>query len=299
MLIVNSKISDREPDDFNSGNSFNSKIDEEYLRYIINKISIPRHYIAEHDNNIATKNWLIKEFQNMGFEALCQGEYDNILATYNSPLSKCKIILGAHYDSVPKSPGADDNASAIAGLLATAKVLKQVTNLPILFVAFNREEDGLLGSSELANILSHSNQFSCIHILEMIGYCSNEKGSQQVPPGLPIKISDIGNFITIISNHNSNQFIKPIIQIGEDFVPSLPIKALKVFFGTEKYFPHLLRSDHAPFWDKNMPAIMWTDTSEFRNPNYHKSTDTPDTIDYNFLKNVTELLVRVIYSQII
>ncbi|MFK5970193.1 MAG: M28 family peptidase [Candidatus Marithrix sp.] len=248
---------------------------------------------------IILQYWLIEEFQNMGFEASCQGKYDNVLATYNSPLSKCKIILGAHYDSVPESPGADDNASAIAGLLATAKILKQTTSLPVLFVVFNREEDGLLGSSELANILSHSNQFSCIHILEMIGYCSNEKGSQQVPPGLPIKISDIGNFITIISNHNSNQFVKPIIQIGEDFVPSLPIKALKVFFGTEKYFPHLLRSDYAPFWDKNMPAIMWTDTSEFRNPNYHKSTDTPDTIDYKFLKNVTELLARVIYSQII
>ena len=182
--------------------------------------------------------------------------------------------------------------------MATAKALKQIPNLPVLFVAFNREEDGLLGSSELANILSHSNQFTCIHILEMIGYCSNQKGSQQVPPGLPIKISDIGNFIAIISNRNSNRFVKSIIQTGEKFVPTLPIKALKVFFGTEKYFPHLLRSDHAPFWNKNMPAIMWTDTSEFRNPNYHQPSDTPDTIDYNFLQSVTKLLVRVIYSQI-
>jgi hypothetical protein len=75
------------------------------------------------------------------------------------------------------------------------------------------------------------------------------------------------------------------------------VLGLKVYLGIEKYFPVLGRSDHAPFWKAGLPALMWTDTSEFRNPHYHQTTDTPDTLDYAFLRRVTQLLVAAVLTE--
>jgi hypothetical protein len=76
--------------------------------------------------------------------------------------------------------------------------------------------------------------------------------------------------------------------VGLPLPPELPLQAIR------QLSPHLLRSDHAPFWAKNIPAVMWTNTSEFRNPHYHQPTDTPDTLDYEFMAEVAKLLVAVI-----
>jgi hypothetical protein len=80
--------------------------------------------------------------------------------------------------------------------------------------------------------------------------------------------------------------------------PTLPVKALKTFLGVEKLFPHLLRSDHSPFWEMNVPALMWTDTSEFRNPNYHQRSDVPGSLNYEFMSQVCTLLVATILKQL-
>lgn len=295
MLIINSKN--------RSNNSIpnNLNISEAYLQKIINNVAIPRHYIHEYKNNIKVRDWIKNEFNTLGLNTTYQGKYDNIVATYDEvTINECSIVIGGHYDSVPNSFGADDNGSAIAGLLAVAKALRSFTKLPIMFVAFNREEDGLLGSYEFVNFLPPKlkQQIKAVHILEMIGYCSHKKGSQSIPQGLPIKVSDIGDFIAIIANKKSNHFLKPIIKIAEKQTPNLPVKALKVYLGLEKYFPHLSRSDHAPFWEKSIPAMMWTDTSEFRNPNYHQKSDTPDTLDYEFMKKVIELLCLVVLDEV-
>ncbi|VAW78372.1 hypothetical protein MNBD_GAMMA12-239, partial [hydrothermal vent metagenome] len=155
------------------------------------------------------------------------------------------------------------------------------------------EEDGLLGSQDFAdNFLSErDHQIKFVHILEMIGYCKHEAGSQMMPEGLPIKLSDIGDFLAIISNRDSNSVVSKLSKIAHSYVPDFHVKILKVYLGLEKLFPHLLRSDHSPFWAKRLPAMMWTDTSEFRNPNYHSASDLPETLDYQFLINTCKLLV--------
>ncbi|MEN8215563.1 MAG: M20/M25/M40 family metallo-hydrolase [Pseudomonadota bacterium] len=275
-------------------------VSEDYLKYIVESISMPRHYIAERHNNSVVREWIKNEFDSLGLISSCQGNYKNIISRYEDSPTDFSIIVGAHYDSVPNSPGADDNASAIAAMLAIAKALKEYDKLPVLFIAFNREEDNLLGSREFVSSLlkEQTRKIKCAHVLEMVGYCSSEPKSQLVPPGLPIKISDVGDFIGVIANRYSNNLVKQIIYTAEKYVPSLPVTALKVFLGMEKIFPHLLRSDHAPFWERKIPALMWTDTSEFRNPNYHKSTDTPDTLDYSFLCKVVQLLGNCIIEQV-
>jgi Zn-dependent M28 family amino/carboxypeptidase len=283
----------------NQGYSNTESDEVDYLKHIVQTISIPRHFVAEQHNNRSIFLWIKNEFQRLGMNVATQGKYNNIIASFGDVEGDFSFIIGAHYDSVPNSPGADDNASAIAGLLALAKKLQAHNINQIGFIAFNREEDGLLGSAEYVNNLTEDqkDKIKCAHILEMIGYASNKPGTQGTPSGLPIKIDDVGNFIAVIANKNSNKLISNIIETANQHTPTLPVKCLKVFLGIEKLFPHLLRSDHAPFWSSNIPSLMWTDTSEFRNPNYHSTRDTPDTLDYAFMLKVVNLLKHTVLQQ--
>jgi len=129
------------------------------------------------------------------------------------------------------------------------------------------------------------------HVLEMVGYCDHRAGSQSLPPGLPIKAPSTGNFLGILGNRRSQKLVDLILQQAHSYLSDFPVLGLKVHLGLERYFPVLARSDHDPFWKAGVPAVMWTDTSEFRNPHYHKPSDTPDTLDYSFLCMVTQLLV--------
>jgi hypothetical protein len=99
----------------------------------------------------------------------------------------------------------------------------------------------------------------------------------------------VGDFLGLLAARGSNRIAEQLVRLAASYLPGSPVTALKMFLGVEKYFAHLHRSDHAPFWKARIPAIMWTDTSEFRNPHYHQASDTPETLDYEFLSNVTRL----------
>ena len=283
-----------------------ASIDKDWLRAVVERISIPRHYEAQPENNRQVGAWVEQQFQSLGYRTIRQGPYDNIVAmpaTVAESDFQPRILIGAHYDSKPRTPGADDNGSAVAAMLGCAKAVQEFNKVlgqqensrgtQIVLVAFNREEDGLLGSCDFVeNYLPASWKLDEVHILEMVGYCDHSPGSQGVPEGLPIKLShDRGDFLALIANRSSNSLLKPILKVAATYVPGFPVWGLKVFFGLENKFSDLRRSDHAPFWDRKIPAFMWTDTSEFRNHNYHQPTDTPETLDYEFLKKVTQLLV--------
>jgi len=277
---------------------FFDEINKNQLAQLVENIAIPRHFIAESSANEKIADYVVSEFEHCGLTVERQGEYHNLVATFSGNIENAKFIIGAHYDSVPYSPGADDNASAVAGMIAAARALSRAGQPEVAFIAFNREEDGLLGSKDFVQniIKNQATNIEQVHILEMIGYCRHEAATQTLPPGLPIKISDIGDFLAILSNRDSNALIAPLMEAAATYTPTLPVKALKLFMGIEKFIPHLLRSDHSPFWAERVPAFMWTDTSEFRNPHYHKRSDTPDTLDYEFLLQVTRLLVAHIVS---
>ena len=89
-----------------------------------------------------------------------------------------------------------------------------------------------------------------------------------------------------------------VLQVARTYWPDFPVLSLKVYAGVEKLLPVLQRSDHAPFWGAGIPAIMWTDTAEFRNKHYHQSTDTPDTLDYDFLRRVSQILIATILTSV-
>lgn len=274
-----------------------SNISEDQLREWVANMAYPRHFVAEKNENRAVGDWLTHIFRYLGYTVERQGPSSNIVASTSNLFAKT-ILLGAHYDSAPNSPGADDNASAVAAMLSCAAALAQYSpQLPVMFVAFNREEDGFLGSREFVAQYHPSVRFDCAHILEMVGFASSAPGSQRLPTGLPIQLRDAGDFLGILSNEQSAAAMQLVLQQSLHSTPDLPVTGLQVSPGAERVFPVLARSDHVPFWHQNIPALMWTDTAEFRNPHYHLRSDTPETLDYTFLHRVTTLLTAAIFRQ--
>jgi Zn-dependent M28 family amino/carboxypeptidase len=274
-------------------------VKELQLREWVEHISVPRHFFAEPGQNRATADWLAPVLGAWGFQVERQGEFSNIVALPKGRLEHV-ILVAAHYDSVPMCPGADDNGSAVAAMLGCAAACSLWRPiLPVAFVAFNREEDGLLGSRDFVRSYLPKAAFKvrCAHILEMVGYASSEAGSQRVPPGLPVKVNDVGDFLGLLANGVSTAAMDFVLRHAGAYVPELPVTGLNVKLGLEKHFPVLARSDHAPFWEEKIPAVMWTDTSEFRNHNYHRPTDTPNSLNYRFLKQVCQLLTACVIQQ--
>jgi hypothetical protein len=126
----------------------------------------------------------------------------------------------------------------------------------------------------------------------MVGFCTRDPGSQRMPPGLPgVAAPDVGDFLGLVANRHSNALAEDLLALAATYVPEFPVLALKIYLGVERLFGDLLRSDHTPFWEAGVASVLWTDTSEFRNPHYHLASDTPETLDGAFLAAVTRLVL--------
>lgn len=272
-------------------------VSKSFLQETVETLSIPRHADLEPDNNRLTAHWIATQLRSYGYITAFHGELANVIAWPKQWADQPCILVGAHYDSVPGCPGADDNASAVAALLASAKALAEYTPAcPVCFASFNREEDGMLGSADFVKDFVERERVAVreAHILEMVGYCDPRPGSQSLPSGLPIRVPDRGDFLGILANKGSTNLADSILQAAKTYRPGFPVLSLKVYLGMEQLAPVLLRSDHAPLWKAGIPAVMWTDTSEFRNPHYHQATDTPQTLDFDFLRATTQILIATV-----
>ncbi len=266
-------------------------VSAENLRTFVKTFAFPRHFFAESRANRQARDLLLQLAMDFGYRPSLQGTYDNIVLASPGPADGPFVLLGAHYDSVPGSPGADDNASAMAVCLECARLVARHNIGSVMIVFFNREEDGLIGSSEFVPSLTNwpARRLSEAHVFE-IGFRSRAPRSQKLPHGLPIPFApNVGDFLALLANRGSNAISDDLLGLAARYVPQFPVIALQVYFGIERAFADLTRSDHAPFWKAGIPAIMWTDTSEFRNPHYHRDSDTPDTLDYEFMGDVTRL----------
>jgi hypothetical protein len=275
-------------------------VSTDQLRAFVEMLAFRRHYFAQNRANRKARDLLLKLVKGFGYEPILQGSYDNIVM--KSPGSKDGpfMLLGAHYDSMPGTPGADDNASAVAVCLECARLVATQNIGSVVIVFFNREEDGLMGSSEFVAHLTDEAAWRIeeAHIFEMVGYTDRKPGSQKMPPGLPpLLVPNVGDFLALLANRDSNVIAERLINLAACYVRQPPVLSLKIYFGFEKVFGDLNRSDHTPFWRAGIPCVMWTDTSEFRNPHYHLATDTPDTLDYDFMTGVTKLTLARIASQ--
>jgi Zn-dependent M28 family amino/carboxypeptidase len=207
------------------------------------------------------------------------------------------VIVAAHYDSTPDSPGADDNASAVAALMELADALGPLLDGPgpwharIQLAAYDQEECGLLGSAAHAAVVKEP--LRGMISLEMLGYVDRNPGSQHLPAHLVGQYPDVANFIGVVGNDASQPLLGEVVA-GFKLVPHLPVEALAVP-GRGEELPESRMSDHASFWDRDLPALMVTDTSFLRNPHYHRPGDLPETLDYRFLARVTAGVQTAVY----
>ncbi len=204
------------------------------------------------------------------------------------------IIIGAHYDTAEGTPGADDNASAVAALIELANsFVDKKPYYSLLFIAYGNEEPPFFNTSDQGSrahfetIKNKKDQVKLMICLEMLGYYSNEPGSQSYPiEAMKAYYPDKGDFITIVGLDNT---IDESRLIQNKLKPLIPTARLNSNYASALNF-----SDHAVFNEHGVPAVMITDTAFYRNPHYHEPTDTPDTLNYPNIQRVTEGLRQAI-----
>jgi hypothetical protein len=217
--------------------------------------------------------------------------YKNIIGTVGAD-KKARIIVGAHYDVCEEQPGADDNASAIAGLIEVARFAKEheaELAYRVDFVAYALEEPPYFGTRNMGSYV-HANSLheakadvKGMICLEMIGFFTDKDNSQEYPlKFMKLFYPDKGNFIAVVGNFSSSKLVKHMSTHMR--ATSIEVSTLKV----PSWVHGVDFSDHRNYWEFGYDAVMITDTAFYRNPNYHKETDTIDTLDFNKMKDVVK-----------
>ncbi|MFM2415320.1 MAG: hypothetical protein RL385_43 [Pseudomonadota bacterium] len=203
------------------------------------------------------------------------------------------VVLTAHHDAW--FSGADDNSSGIAVLLEAARILKAAgPERTVRIVAFDLEELGLIGANRFVQAHGTGNVVAVIN-LDAVAFARHEPGSQEAPPGFAMR--DMGDFIAVLANTPAASQLSRVARLSNT-LPG-PVDVLGLLTPGDAHYPGLrnfLRSDHAPYWRQEVPALFFTDTASFRNPHYHTATDTPDTLDYDFFLRVAQLIVGSVHA---
>ena len=214
-------------------------------------------------------------------------------------------VIDGHYDTVVGSPGADDNGSAVVGMLEAMRVLSAYNfNHTIEFIGFDLEEYGLLGSYHyVSEALAHGAQIAGVFNFEMIGYTCDDPESQSFPAGFELLFPGIvdsaaadenrGNFLFSFVNETGAGFLNEFDTHAAQYVPELRVLSSAVP-GNGEIVPDLRRSDHTPFWDAGIPALFLNDGGNFRNLNYHTAADTVGTLDFTFMSNIVKATVATV-----
>lgn len=234
-----------------------------------------------------------RPFQKQAFTV--EGQmYHNIFTEIKGSKKPDEVfVIGAHYDTVPDTPGADDNASGIAGIIELSRLFSgSPASFTIRLAAFCLEEppffrSDLMGSYLFAKQLRklNTNVIGMIS-LEMIGYFSSKEGSQYYPlPFLRFIYPRTGNYAAFVGNIRSRPLTKQFKHIFK-VVSTFPVESLNAV----SFVPGVDFSDHLSFWRFNYPAFMITDTAFYRNPHYHSPGDTYDTLDY---EKMAELVLGI------
>ncbi len=206
------------------------------------------------------------------------------------------VLIGAHYDSVQGSPGANDNATGVAAMLALARAFaKMRPSRTVRFVAFTNEEPPLFQSRHMGSRIyaqrSHERGEKIVLMLslETIGYYSDEPGSQAYPFPFSFFYPSTANFIAFVSNMENSPWVRQLLTAFRRHA-QFPSEGGALW----EWIPGVSWSDHWSFWKEGYPAVMVTDTAPNRYPHYHTSADTPDKVDFSRVARVVSGLQQVI-----
>jgi hypothetical protein len=293
------------------------QVDSNRLRMDLEMVEGIRHRITGAAHLQAVKDMLTAHFVNEGLEMeSVQFDYNGYTAENIVGWKRGEVIenetyiIDGHYDSVDDSPGADDNGSAVVGVMEALRVLAPYQfKKSIKFIGFDLEEAGLVGSDHFVNTegIKPFETISGVFNFEMIGYYTNAPNSQVFPPGFEILYPDVqaeleadqfrGNFITNVGIENFPGLAESYESAAATYVPELKVITILAPEAWPVFTPDLGRSDHARFWLAGIPALMLTDGSEFRYPYYHSPNDTLGNLDFTFMSNVVKATVAAVAEQ--
>ncbi len=224
--------------------------------------------------------------------------YRNVIASFG-PRTNEMIVVGAHYDTAGALPGADDNASGVAGLIELAYLLGRTPPAArVELVAFALEEPPYFRSPSMgsavhaASLKSQGFAVRAMLSLEMIGYFSDQPDSQQYPVSvLKAFYPTRGNFIAVVGKIDQGRVVRRVKQAMLEASP-LPVYSINA----PRSIPGVDFSDHLNYWDEGYAALMITDTAFYRNRHYHTSADTPDILDYRRMAMVVQGVYAAVLS---
>lgn len=266
-------------------------------------VKIGSRSVFEYDKLTAAKEYILSSLQGMGYTPTVQDfsyqerVFSNVIvALPGKTHPEDVVVIGAHYDTVAGSPGADDNASAVAALLEMCRLLKDYSPQRTLkLVFFTLEEPPVFRSESMGSFVyarearNRQEQISAMICLEMLGYYSDKEGGQSFPvPLMALMFPSTPNFIAVVGNLSSRSLVNSVsasLRKGS----RVPVETLT----TVSFVPGVDFSDHRSFWKMGYPAVMITDTAFYRNPNYHKETDRIDTLDFSRLASLLDGLVQM------
>ena len=293
-----------------------NQVDSNNLKMDLEMIEGIRHRNTGPDHLQATRDLIDQRFSDYGLNATIQdfdfGAYigKNHIGTKNGTTDDALIyICDAHYDGVSNGPGADDNGSGVAGILEAARVLSNYNfKKTIKFIGFDLEEAGLKGSEAyVLNNISAEEEIAGVLNFEMIGYYTEAPNTQIFPTGFNILFPNEyaivenndfkGDFIANIGVEGQNDWELIYENAAATYVPDLKVITFTAPDNWLFIAPDLGRSDHAPFWLSDRPAVMLTGTAEFRNPDYHTVNDTSGVLNYTFMSNVVKAAVATLAEE--
>lgn len=247
-------------------------------------------------------DYVERQFADMGLVPASQvfgdRQYRNIsVDLYGREARDRILVVGAHYDTVWLTPGADDNASGVAGLLEIARALRErPLRRTVRLIAFSNEEEPFYGRNSMGSRVNakraydRREQLIGMFSLEMIGFYSDAPRSQFYPRIIRRFYPDRGDFIAFVSNLRSRSFLHEAIAAFRERA-AFPSEGLAA---PEILVPDIRRSDNVSFWYYGFPAVMVTDTSNYRNYNYHNAGDLYGTLDFDRLARVVTGLSEMI-----
>ena len=268
-----------------------------HIRFLSEEIGV-RSW-RDHKNMERTVEFIEENLRGSGLDVKRQGfsyedqAYYNISAEVTGNESDV-LVVGAHYDTVEGSPGADDNATGVAALLELARLVSKSTpHRTLRFVAFALEEPPVFGTDRMGSaVYAKSLAEEGIGVegmiaLESMGYYCLQDGCQYYPISfLKLRYPKRGDFIAFVGNVSSKSFTSKLKNAFKAHTV-LPVESIN----TLRAVPGVDFSDHRSFWKHGFDAFMVTDTAFYRNPHYHAPSDTPDTLDYDRMTEVVKGLL--------
>jgi Zn-dependent M28 family amino/carboxypeptidase len=285
-----------------------SLVDEERLERTVRRLEGPRHPRATPQALDEAEAFIADQLSEAGLAVERQpfqlrgNTYHNVVATLpGSDPDLPWLLVGAHFDTVSNSPGADDNASGIAATLEVARLCARTEPRRTLqFVGFNLEEpQDMLGSYRVGSARfaerarGEGRVYDGALVLEMVGYTDGNSGAQQVPPLIFKRVPDTGTFLAAVGDGRSRRLLQAFEKSAERRVPDLQLVTYRTRLRGWA-LPLTRLSDNASFWDHGYPSLMVTDTAFLRNPHYHLESDRADTLDYRFMAQVVRAVLATV-----